>query len=54
MKTELRELQVLYDCSQRERAGMEEELLRCKAELERLAGGGQVRGHTGVRGQVSP
>ncbi|XP_036815907.1 coiled-coil domain-containing protein 136 isoform X3 [Oncorhynchus mykiss] len=41
LKTELRELQVLYDCSQRERAGMEEELLRCKAELERLAGGGQ-------------
>ncbi|XP_052322489.1 coiled-coil domain-containing protein 136-like isoform X2 [Oncorhynchus keta] len=46
LKTELRELQVLYDCSQRERAGMEEELLRCKAELERLAGGGQSYIHS--------
>ncbi|XP_055789218.1 coiled-coil domain-containing protein 136-like isoform X2 [Salvelinus fontinalis] len=46
LKTELRELQVLYGCSQRERAGMEEELLRCKAELERLAGGGQSYIHS--------
>ncbi|CAB1322712.1 unnamed protein product, partial [Coregonus sp. 'balchen'] len=46
LKTELRELQVLYDCSQRERAGLEEELLRCKAELERLAGGGQSYIHS--------
>ncbi|XP_064785276.1 coiled-coil domain-containing protein 136-like isoform X2 [Oncorhynchus masou masou] len=46
LKTELRELQVLYDSSQRERAGMEEELLRCKAELERLAGGGQSYIHS--------
>ncbi|XP_029615263.1 coiled-coil domain-containing protein 136 isoform X1 [Salmo trutta] len=46
LKTELRELQVLYDCSQREREGMEEELLRCKAELERLAGGGQSYIHS--------
>ncbi|XP_014003164.1 coiled-coil domain-containing protein 136 isoform X7 [Salmo salar] len=41
LKTELRELQELYDCSQRERAELEEELLHCKAELERLAGGWQ-------------
>ncbi|KAJ8002628.1 hypothetical protein DPEC_G00160860 [Dallia pectoralis] len=40
LKTELKELQVLYDCSQRERAGLEEELQQCKVELERLAGGG--------------
>ncbi|XP_041692818.2 coiled-coil domain-containing protein 136-like isoform X1 [Coregonus clupeaformis] len=46
LKTELRDLQVLYDCSQRERAGLEEELLRCKAELERLAGGGQSYIHS--------
>lgn len=42
LKTELQELQVLYDCSQRERAELEEELQRCKAELEKLSGeGGQ-------------
>ncbi|KAM6960925.1 uncharacterized protein FYW47_009496 isoform 1-T1 [Aplochiton taeniatus] len=40
LKTELRELQVLYDSSQRERAALEEELQRCKAELEKLAGEG--------------
>ncbi|XP_070291448.1 coiled-coil domain-containing protein 136 isoform X2 [Salvelinus sp. IW2-2015] len=46
LKTELRELQELYDCSQRERAELEEELLHCKAELERLAGGWQSNIHS--------
>ncbi|XP_032380491.1 coiled-coil domain-containing protein 136 isoform X2 [Etheostoma spectabile] len=41
LKMELQELQVLYDCSQRERAELEEELQRCKAELEKLSGGAQ-------------
>ncbi|KAM4618183.1 uncharacterized protein ccdc136a [Polymixia lowei] len=41
LKTELHELQVLYDSSQRERAELEEELERCKAELEKLSGGAQ-------------
>ncbi|KAM8861485.1 uncharacterized protein ACB058_008287 isoform 2-T2 [Synchiropus picturatus] len=41
LKMELQELQVLYDSSQRERAELEEELLRCKAELEKLTGGSQ-------------
>ncbi|XP_071753633.1 uncharacterized protein LOC139910280 isoform X1 [Centroberyx gerrardi] len=41
LKTELQELQVLYDSSQRERAELEEELQRCKAELEKLSGGAQ-------------
>lgn len=40
---ELKELQVLYDSSQRERAELEEELQRCKAELEKLSGGNRVR-----------
>lgn len=39
---ELQELQVMYDSSQRERAELEEELQRCKAELEKLSGGSQV------------
>lgn len=39
---ELQELQVMYDSSQRERAELEEELQRCKAELEKLSGGAQV------------
>ncbi|XP_019737337.1 LOW QUALITY PROTEIN: coiled-coil domain-containing protein 136-like [Hippocampus comes] len=39
LKLELRELQELYDGSQRERRQLEEELGRCKAELEKLAGG---------------
>uniref|UniRef100_H2LGS1 Coiled-coil domain containing 136a n=1 Tax=Oryzias latipes TaxID=8090 RepID=H2LGS1_ORYLA len=39
LKMELKELQVLYDSSQRERAELEEELQRCKAELEKLSGG---------------
>lgn len=43
LKMELQELQVLYDSSQRERAELEEELQRCKAELEKLSGGAQVR-----------
>lgn len=46
LKVELQELQVLYDSSQRERAELEEELQRCKAELEKLSGGAQVRGQT--------
>uniref|UniRef100_A0A3Q3J7N9 Coiled-coil domain containing 136b n=1 Tax=Monopterus albus TaxID=43700 RepID=A0A3Q3J7N9_MONAL len=41
LKMELQELQVLYDSSQRERAELEEELQRCKAELEKLSGGAQ-------------
>ena len=45
LKTELEELQALYDCSQRERAVLEDELQLCKAELEKLSGErGQVRG----------
>lgn len=41
LKMELQELQVLYDSSQRERAELEEELQRCKAELEKLSWGAQ-------------
>lgn len=41
LKMELQELQVLYDSSQRERVELEEELQRCKAELEKLSGGAQ-------------
>ncbi|KAM9376313.1 uncharacterized protein ccdc136b isoform 2-T2 [Pholidichthys leucotaenia] len=41
LKMELQDLQVLYDSSQRERAELEEELQRCKAELEKLSGGAQ-------------
>lgn len=44
LKMELQELQVMYDSSQRERAELEEELQRCKAELEKLSGGPQVSG----------
>lgn len=51
LKTELQELQVLYDTSQRERAELEEELQRCKAELEKLTRGAQVRGHTRAKGE---
>lgn len=46
LKGELAELQQLYDCSQRERAALEQELQRCKAELQKLVGRkSQVRGH---------
>lgn len=38
LKGELSELQQLYDISQRERATLEQELQRCKDELQRLAG----------------
>uniref|UniRef100_A0A3B3Y6B6 Coiled-coil domain containing 136b n=1 Tax=Poecilia mexicana TaxID=48701 RepID=A0A3B3Y6B6_9TELE len=41
LKMELQELQILYDSSQRERAELEEELQRCKAELQKLSGGSQ-------------
>lgn len=41
LKLELKDLQELYECSQRERAELEEELQRCKAELEKLSGGSQ-------------
>ncbi|XP_013872603.1 coiled-coil domain-containing protein 136 isoform X2 [Austrofundulus limnaeus] len=41
LKMELKQLQILYDSSQRERAELEEELQRCKAELEKLSGGAQ-------------
>ncbi|XP_041833995.1 coiled-coil domain-containing protein 136-like isoform X3 [Melanotaenia boesemani] len=36
LKVELGELQQLYDCSQRERAALQHELQRCKAELQKL------------------
>lgn len=42
LKMELEELQVLYESSQKERAELEEELQRCKAELEKLSGRAQV------------
>ncbi|XP_070848477.1 coiled-coil domain-containing protein 136 isoform X1 [Chaetodon trifascialis] len=38
LKGELVELQQLYDSSQRERVALEEELQRCKAELQKLVG----------------
>lgn len=38
LKGELHELQGLYESSQRERAELEAELQRCRAELDRLAG----------------
>uniref|UniRef100_A0A8C6V520 Coiled-coil domain containing 136b n=1 Tax=Neogobius melanostomus TaxID=47308 RepID=A0A8C6V520_9GOBI len=37
LKLELAELQQLYDASQRERASLEQELQRCKAQLQKLA-----------------
>lgn len=46
LKMELQELQILYDSSQRERAELEEELQRCKAELEKLSGRAQVQTRT--------
>ena len=54
LKMELQELQILYDSSQRERAELEEELQRCKAELEKLSGGTQVRElrPTAIMGQM--
>lgn len=46
------ELQGLYESSQRERAELEAELQRCRAELDQLAGRkAQVRGHK--EGQIS-
>lgn len=41
LKLELKDLQDLYERSQKERAELEEELQRCKAELEKLSGGAQ-------------
>ncbi|XP_056138258.1 coiled-coil domain-containing protein 136 isoform X1 [Lampris incognitus] len=41
LKAELHELQLLFDSSQKEREELEEELQRCKAELEKLSGGTQ-------------
>ncbi|XP_077423949.1 uncharacterized protein LOC144053404 isoform X2 [Vanacampus margaritifer] len=41
LKVELRELQELYDSSQKERNQLEEELQRCKAELEKWSGEAQ-------------
>ncbi|XP_072291951.1 uncharacterized protein [Eucyclogobius newberryi] len=41
LKVELKDLQELYESSQKERAELEEELQRCKAELEKLSGGAQ-------------
>ncbi|KAG8005416.1 hypothetical protein GBF38_001171 [Nibea albiflora] len=38
LKGELVELQQLYDDSQRERVELEQELQRCKAELQKLVG----------------
>ncbi|XP_056455223.1 coiled-coil domain-containing protein 136-like isoform X1 [Gadus chalcogrammus] len=45
LKTELRELQVLYDSSQQEKAELEAELQHCKAELEKLSHGAQSFTH---------
>lgn len=45
---ELQELQELYDNSQQERAELEEELQHCKAELEKLSDGAQVKTHNKV------
>ena len=45
------ELQTLYDSSQRERAGLDQELRCCRAELEELVGRGvKVRGSQGADG----
>ncbi|KAM4569791.1 coiled-coil domain-containing protein 136-like isoform 2-T2 [Odontesthes bonariensis] len=38
LKGELVELQQLYDCSRRERAALEQQLQRCRAELQELLG----------------
>ncbi|CAL8358931.1 unnamed protein product [Lota lota] len=45
LKTELQELQVLYDSSQQEKAELEAELQYCKAELEKLSDGAQSFTH---------
>ncbi|CAL9696860.1 unnamed protein product [Knipowitschia caucasica] len=45
LKLELKDLQELYESSQRERAELEDELQRCKAELEKLSGGAQRLTH---------
>ena len=51
LKEELVELQTLYDSSQRERAGLDQELRCCRAELEELVGRRvRVRGHEGADG----
>ncbi|XP_037109796.1 coiled-coil domain-containing protein 136-like isoform X2 [Syngnathus acus] len=42
LKLELQELQELYDSSQKERNQLEEELGRCKAELDKLAQGSEL------------
>lgn len=42
MRTELRELQNLFETSQKERAELELELLRCREELEKLTEERQV------------
>lgn len=45
LKGELAELQQLYDSSRRERAALDQELQRCRAELQKLVGRkSQVRG----------
>ena len=52
LKEELVELQTLYDSSQRERAGLDQELRCCRAELEELVGRTvKVRGHKGLMGK---
>lgn len=49
LKGELVELQHLYNSSQRERAALEQELQRCKAELQKLVGRkSQVRGQRSI------
>lgn len=52
LKMELKELQILYDSSQRERVELEEELQRCKAELEKLSMGAQVRNNRALFGPM--
>ncbi|XP_045896728.1 sarcolemmal membrane-associated protein-like isoform X2 [Micropterus dolomieu] len=47
LKGELVDLQQLYDSSQRERAALEQELQRCKDELQRLMGRKSQQSDTG-------
>ncbi|KAJ3612557.1 hypothetical protein NHX12_020828 [Muraenolepis orangiensis] len=58
LKEELVELQTLYDSSQRQRAGLDQELLCCRAELEelvshRLKGNKSESWHLAVAGAVA-
>ncbi|KAG7263242.1 hypothetical protein CRUP_023424, partial [Coryphaenoides rupestris] len=52
MKLELVQLQTLYDSGQRERAGLDQELRCCRAELEKLVGC-RVKGSTSESWQLA-